>query len=121
MKNAALVVLGTVAILGACRKGPAVVLRNPEVYRNEVAFLQMALEQDTAIIEEHLADGSCKCDEDGAWSSESCETAALNVLVIRHRLAWHVDMMLYLGRLSETRPPEEPPEIPDPSTLCPGE
>lgn len=119
MKKAALVVLGTLAVLAACRKGPAVVLRNPDVYRNEIAFLQMALEQDTELLEEHLADGTCKC-EDGSWTSESCETAALNVLVIRHRLGWHIDMMLYLGRLSDTRPPAEPPEVPDPSTLCPG-
>lgn len=95
-----------------------VVLRDPEVYKNEIAFFEMALEQDSALLEAHLADGSCSCDASGAWSSEVCETSALNILVIKHRLRWHLDMMLYNANLLETRPAVEP-EVPEPSTLCP--
>ena len=96
-----------------------IVLRDPEVYKNEVFFLQMALEQDTDLLEAHLNDGSCSCDEDGAWSNETCETTALNVLVVRARLDWHVAQMMYLGNVIKERPPETPPEVADPSTLCP--
>lgn len=121
MKLASYFVLGalTVAALGltGCKRGP-IVLRDPEVYRNEIAFMQMALEQDTELLAHHLADGSCSCDE-GEWSSIECEDTALNILVIRARLPWHVAMMHYLGKLSEERPPEEPPEVPESSTLCP--
>lgn len=100
-----------------CKRG--IVLRDPEVYKNEVGFLQMALEQDTELLEAHLLDGSCTCDDTGAWSTDLCETTALNILVIQNRLNWHVGMMMYLGKLTEERPPETPPEVPDSSTLCP--
>ena len=112
-----LMVPAMLAPLG-CKK-PTIVLRDPEVYRNEIAFMQMALEQDTELLTEHIADGSCSCDADGNWNNEVCELSALNVLVVQHRLQWHVDMMHYLGKLKDERPPKEPPEVPDPSTLCP--
>lgn len=106
---------GTLGV-SAC-KSP-VVLRDPVVYKNELTFLQMALEQDTALLEHHLRDGSCSCEE-GFWTSVECEDTARNILVVQHRLDWHVAMMLYLGKQSEERPPREPPEVPDPGTLCP--
>lgn len=113
-------VLGTLlassVVVAGCKR--PVVLRDPDVYKNEIAFLQMGLEQDTELLEHHLNDGSCTC-EDGAWTTIECEDTALNILVVRHRLPWHVDMMLYLGKQQEERPPESPPEVPDPSTLCP--
>jgi hypothetical protein len=114
-----LISIGMPLILGllACQK-PTIVLRDPEVYRNEIAFLQMALEQDTELLKAHLADGSCTC-TDGAWVTEVCETSALNVLVIQYRLQYHVDLMLYNAKMIQERPPTEPPEVPDPSTLCP--
>jgi hypothetical protein len=107
-----------VASSWGCKLG--VVLRDPEVYENEIGFLQMALEQDTELLEEHLTDGSCTCDDAGSWNSDLCETTALNILVIQHRLEWHVEMMRFLGKLTETRPSEVPPEVPETSTLCPG-
>lgn len=105
-------------ILAGCQK-PTVVLRDPEVYRNEIAFFQMSLEQDTELLETHLKDGSCQCVE-GAWSTDVCEMTALNILVIQHRLQFHVDMMLYNAKLLDKRPEREP-EVPEPSTLCPTE
>jgi hypothetical protein len=119
MKRAVLLatlgILSTSSLVGCNR---SVVLRDPDVYKNEIAFMQMALEQDTDLLEHHLNDGSCSCEE-GEWSSVECEDTAANILVIRHRLDWHVAMMLYLGKQSEERPPRDPPEVPDPSTLCP--
>jgi hypothetical protein len=112
---ARLLLLSLVFSLGCTTK---VVLRDPEVYKNELAFFEMALQQDTALLEAHLADGSCSCDESGAWNNEVCETSALNILVVKLRLRWHLDMMLYNGRLLEKRPPVEP-EVPEPSSLCP--
>lgn len=108
------VTLGTTA----CRRG--VVLRDPETYKNEVYLLQMTIEQDTELLAEHLVDGSCSCDEDGAWNNDVCESSAFNILVMRKRLDWHVAMMLYLGGLEEEDPGEAPPvseeEVAD---LCP--
>ena len=107
----------SVALTG-CKK--PIVLRDPDVYKNEIAFMQMALEQDTELLKHHLADGSCTC-EDGAWVTVECEDTALNILVIENRLDWHIGMMMYLGKQTEERPPEEPPEVPEPGTLCPSD
>jgi hypothetical protein len=101
----------------ACKR---VVLRDAATYKNEIYLLEMTIEQDTELLREHLADGACKCDEEGNWSSESCETAALNVLVMERRLGWHVAMMMYLGGLSDENPGDEPPVSEDETaTLCP--
>lgn len=108
--------LSTSALVGACKK--PIVLRDPDVYKNEIAFMQMALEQDTALLEYHLENGSCTCEE-GSWVTEECEATALNILVIKHRLDWHLAMMLYLGNMLKERPPKDPPDVPDPGTLCP--
>lgn len=98
------------------------VLRNAPTYQNEILFLQMVIEQDTDLLKEHLHDGSCSCDMEGNWSTELCEQTALNVLVMERRLAWHINMMMFLGGFSETHPGEEPAvsetEI---QTLCPNE
>lgn len=100
-----------------CKK---VVLRDATTYKNEVYLLQMTIEQDTELLREHIADGSCSCDEEGNWNNEVCETSALNVLVMERRLQWHVDMMMYLGGLSEEDPGEEPPVSEDEvASLCP--
>ena len=117
MKWVNLFLLTTVAFTATACEKPGTVLRDPEVYRNEVAFLQMAIEQDTELLLEHLNDGSCSC-EDGEWNNEVCEMSALNVVVMEARLEWHIAMMMYLGNLSEENPGDEP-EVPDPSTLCP--
>lgn len=101
----------------ACKR---VVVRDPETYKNEVYLLEMTIEQDTELLKEHLADGSCSCDEDGNWNNEVCEASALNVVVMEARLKWHVAMMLFLGGLSD----KDPGEIPEVSeddvvNLCP--
>lgn len=105
----------SVLLTAGCKRA---FVRDPETYKAEVAFLQMGLEQNTSLLEEHLKDGSCVC-VDGAWVTPLCEDTALNVLVIQNRLEWHIGMMLYLGNLSKERPPEDPPEVPEPGSLCP--
>jgi len=117
MKLIKLLLLPAILVASTGCKKPGVVLRDPEVYRAEVEFLQITIEQDTELLVEHISDGSCSC-EDGEWNNEVCETSALNVVVMQARLQWHVDMMMFLGNLSQENPGDEP-EVPDPSTLCP--
>lgn len=103
----------------ACKR---VVLRDTETYKNEVYFLQMALEQNTELLRAHLADGTCSCDEDGQWNNEVCETSALNVVVLETRLDWHVAMMMYLGGIEKENPGEEPElDASAVSELCPSD
>lgn len=107
------------ATLGGCKRGK-VALRDAETYKNEVYLLQMAIEQDTELLAAHISDGSCSCDEDGAWNNEVCEASAFNVLVMTERLDWHVAMMMYLAGIEDENPGEEPPVDPaDISKLCP--
>jgi hypothetical protein len=116
LKHATLVAV-VASSMGAVGCRNPVVLRDPDVYKNEIAFMQMAFEQNTELLAHHLADGSCSC-EDGAWTTVECADTALNILVIRHRLDWHVAMMMFLGNQTKERPPEVPPEVPEPDTLC---
>lgn len=109
--------LVALALSTGCKR---VVLRDAEVYKNEIYLLQMTIEQDTELLREHLADGSCSCDTDGNWNHEVCEMSALNVLVMERRLEWHVNMMLYLGSVIDDHPGEEPAVSEEEvSTLCP--
>lgn len=123
MRWVKLIMLGavmTAALTTTGCKKPGVVLRDPEVYKNEVYLFQMVIEQDTELLEAHLADGSCSCDEDGNWNNEVCETSALNIVTMRARLDWHVAAMLYLAGLVEENPGEEPPVSEDQmAELCP--
>jgi len=112
------VMTATLSITG-CKK-PGVVLRDPEVYKNEVYLFQMVIEQDTELLAAHLADGSCSCDEEGNWNNEVCETSALNIVTMRARLDWHVAAMMHLAGLTEENPGEEPPVSEDQmAELCP--
>ena len=111
-------VLASVALgMTGCKK---VILRDATTYKNEIYLFEMVIEQDTELLAEHLADGSCSCDEEGNWNNEVCETSALNVVTMRARLKWHVAAMMYLGGLSEEKPGDAPPVSEDDAMqLCP--
>lgn len=94
------------------------VVRDREVYQAELAFFQFGMEEQADLLEAFLGD-CCTCRE-GRWVDPVCEEAAQNVLVIRHRLGWHVSMMLYNANLSDERPAAEPPVVPESYTLCRG-
>jgi uncharacterized lipoprotein NlpE involved in copper resistance len=98
MKNLVALLVVAFVLTGCANR---IALRDASTYKNEIAFLGMALEQDTDLLEEHLNDGTCSCDEQGQWNSEVCENTALNVL----------------ANLLEERPGDLP-EVPEPSTLC---
>jgi len=100
-----------------CKK-PMASIRDPNVYANEIDFLRMAITQQTSLLEYHLQDGSCVCVEQ-EWTVEECEKTAKSILVMRARLDWHLALMEYNGSLREDRPPKDPPEIPESTTLCP--
>jgi hypothetical protein len=117
MRSVTRLAFPTVLLLPLLGCKTSVVLRDPVVYKNEIGFLQMALEQNVESLR-HFLNETCSCDEGGQWKTVECEDAALNVVVIESRLQYHVDLMLYNARLLETRPPKEAPVIPEASTLC---
>lgn len=95
-----------------------VVLRDAGVYKSELEFLQMALRRSTDLLEDHLQENHCSCDEYRNWTTETCEESAKTILVIRARLTYHINLMLFNAGLRET-PSRELPEIGHPSELCP--
>jgi len=120
MKHVKLLMLGAAltASLAGCKKGK-VVLRDPEVYKNEIGVFQMGIEQQVELLKGFMAT-SCSCGEDGAWSSVECEDAALQVVTWDARLEWHIAMMKYNGGLIDERPGDEPPvSEEDMAALCP--
>lgn len=117
MKNK-LALLTLLLCLTSC-KTTGVILRDPDVYWNEIRFVDMALTQNTELLKAHIDAGHCSCDADGKWNSELCEKSAANVATLEARLDWHLAQMEYLGRFKEKKEPGELPEIPDSSYLCP--
>lgn len=94
------------------------IVREGSVYRAEVTwFTQAATEQATLI--EHFIQKHCTC-TDGKFDAPVCEKAAKTALTAMVRAPWHKAMGLHNAGLADTRPPETPPIIPEPSTLCPG-
>lgn len=92
--------------------------REAKVYKAEVTwFTQAATEQARhleAFISKH-----CIC-VNGRFGDSLCERAAQTALTAKFRAPWHKAMGLFNAGLIETRPPANPPIIPDASSLCPG-
>jgi len=113
--------LGFLVLSGAAC--PNKVLREENVYRNEVKFMQKAAMDQADMLAQFVAT-SCECktvDPVGTrgFVNKECLDVAKLVQVVRTRVPYHTDMMLYLAGLKEERPPETPPEVPPPEDLCP--
>jgi len=110
-----------VALWLTCGCGAAV--RDPVVYETEIDFIQkVADEQAERAVA--LIDAYCECEsivdgEEPTFTTEECEKAAKTIQVIRARIGWHADMMLYLGGITEKRPDKDPPEVDPSHELCP--
>ena len=119
MKNKIPMIIGSLVValfVVACVK---YVVREQSVYKAEIDFFSAATGEAVEKGESMLAE-FCKC-EDGQWSGLACSEMAETVVVLKARMGYHTDFMLYLGGVSGTRPPEDPPEIPEASSLCPAE
>ena len=112
-------VLLVAPFLAACPNGT--VVRDTNVYENEIGFVRSATSQSVGIINSFLAE-FCECAGDpNHWEHPLCGEAATLSQVLDTRMPYHMDMMEYLGGIIEDRPPEEPPEIPGAEALCPAD
>jgi hypothetical protein len=122
MKRALLTCIAlTLLAVPACKKGPIAVIRNPNVYLNEMDFDQMVHKQAVQHLRYWLTE-SCSC-KDGAWDgdrAEACEKTAKHILVVETRDPYHTALMEYNGSFTDDRPPKDPPAVPETTTLCPG-
>jgi len=97
------------------------VVRDETVYRTELDFMEQTAMQPADKLVEWI-NLHCKCDA-GKWlgdNAELCEKSAKLVQVIRVRVPYHKEMMLYNASITEKRPPKEPPAVPPTADLCPG-
>lgn len=108
-----------VVLFGGGCAPPAV--RDSGVYGAEVDFVEEAtrehVEHSMVVLREE-----CTCIEVSGvlgWETAACQDLAETVAVLRARMAYHTAFMRYLGGLSDVRPEEEPPDVPEASSLCP--
>ena len=105
--------IATAFVLAGCHN----VVRDETTYRTEVGFMEVATMQEADSLT-FLIKAQCKCDG-GKFVVPECEKAAKRALVVQSRVPWHKALMLYNARLTDERPPQEPPAIPATSSLCP--
>jgi len=110
----ALVVAFPLLTAGTCNKQ---VVRDKAVYEAELNFWEQTSVQTADALTEFVK-MHCTCDA-GKFATETCEKAAKKALVVKTRVPYHHQMALYNAGLLKDRPPQEPPEVPATSTLCP--
>lgn len=110
------VLLGCFAFMSGC---PKTIIRDANVYKVEMQWFTQAALQQADYLETFVRE-HCVCEESGdAFVEPDCQKAARLLLTAKVRTPWHHGMALYNAGLLEVRPSEDPPVIPDVSTLCP--
>jgi hypothetical protein len=94
------------------------IVRDKTVYQAELNQYDSWATQQAALLRGFVT-AHCTCNEAKEFTTPECKKSAEFILTVEARAAWHKDMSLFLGGLTETRPPGTPPEIPANSTLCP--
>lgn len=96
------------------------VVRDAAVYKTELNFLEQTSVQPADKLIEWI-NLSCKCAEGKFIDANAalCLASAKLVTVIKTRVPYHKEMMLYNASITEKRPPKDPPEVPKPTSLCP--
>lgn len=96
-------------------------IRDPGVYGAELDFIDVATE-DVVRNGEAMIAAECECVEDGGtlrFGTLQCAELSETLVVLKARMKHHTAFMRFLGGINEERPTEEPPIIPDATTLCP--
>jgi len=105
-------------VLQGCATGKSV-CRERTTYASELEFFDQAAGRSATALEGFVRQ-HCVC-QDGKFVMSECEAAAKVVVVVKTRLPWHRAMALHNAGIVKERPPETPPVIPAPETLCPPE
>lgn len=113
--NKILMAVMTVAVLTGCGA-----IRDKAVYATEVQYVDMTVRYEAATVKRFLT-SACTCSGEGVWvassensTTEDCASAGDWYRVYSSRWAWHVGMMRYNGRTSDT----DPGAIPEIAMTC---
>ena len=82
-------------------------IRNANTYNMELIYIEQGLVRQSITVGLYLKDKCCEGKK--FLKSESCAQVRDTYVTIKERTAYHLSMMRYLGRLTETRP--EPPKL----------
>lgn len=95
-------------------------IRDPSVYATEIQFIDMTVQRQAGVVHRFLTE-NCACDESNVWTATSeaaqdseCAAAADWYITVQARWAWHLEMMRYNGRLTDT----DPGPVPDIPNTC---
>jgi hypothetical protein len=116
MKRVLFVVALVVMALSGCHKHA---IRDVQVYNAELTMWNTWATKLAGLTVGFMA-LSCACDESGKFTTTECAEAADFVLTVQARHAWHMQMALYNGGITDQRPDKALPQIPPSKTLCPG-
>lgn len=94
------------------------VVRDTVTYQVELEQYDTWATRQAGLLREFVAE-HCSCDAERKFTTTRCADAADFILTVESRHAWHKAMSLYLAGITDTRPPKEPPVIPESKTLCP--
>lgn len=77
-------------------------IRNTASYNLELVFLEQGLKRQSIAVGLYL---KMKCCKNGSFINDaSCNKLKDTYVTVKERTDYHIDMMKYLGRLSEDRP-----------------
>ncbi len=98
---------------------PTVAIRDAKVYKTEIQFFEQANTQQADELTVWVKAQCCTA-EKTLKADDHCKKSAKLVQVVRARVPYHRDMMLYLGGITEKRPPKDPPKVLSVDDLCKG-
>lgn len=93
------------------------IVRDKNTYIAEVNLMEQFSVQQANLLAEFIQ-LNCRC-EDNRFIDDQCTRAANTVLLVRKRIQWHKDMMLFNGGITDLRPTTTPPLVPPAQELCP--
>ena len=77
-------------------------IRNPAIYNLELVYIEESIRRQNDIVEHYLKSSCC---EQGKISvSTHCQSILDTYKTVKDRSSYHLDMMRYLGRLTDKRP-----------------
>lgn len=117
MRLSSLIFVFLFSLVGCSRT----VIRDAKVYKEELNFFDASSEEVVKNAKVVISN-SCQCmEQEGVmvFTTEACSNLADTVLVMDSRVKYHTDMMRFNAGLTETRPPKDPPVIPEANSLCP--
>lgn len=91
-----------ICLLSMCALASCTAIRNSNTYNLELIYIQQGLDRQGELVLEHIKKTCCL--ETEFTDSLDCNSMVDTYITIKKRTPYHLDMMRYLGRLTDERP-----------------